>query len=66
MATLKQMKRTYQAELQTLPIQLVPPDPLRCGLHPRGALQPAADAQPLQSDQEREVVARLISKIKRI
>lgn len=66
MATIKDIKRTYQAELQSLPIQLVPPDPLTPGSQSKTGLRSSPVTLPSQPDLEREVVNKLISKIKRI
>ncbi len=66
MAPSKNLKHTYQLELQTLPIQLVPPDPLQPGSRSKGGTQSAPVTLPAQPDLEREVVDKLISKIKRI
>ena len=41
MTTLKDLKRTYQAELQTLPVQLVPPDPFMPGNTGKNGQRPA-------------------------
>lgn len=66
MANLKDLKRTYQTELQSLPIQLVPPDPIQPGQRSKAGIGPAPVTLPSQPDLEREVVNKLISKIKRI
>ena len=66
MTTLKDLKRTYQAELQTLPVQLVPPDPFMPGNTGKKGQRPAPTTLPDQPEVEREVVNKLISKLKRI
>ncbi len=68
MATTKNLKRTFAAELQSLPIQLVPPDP-QSQFTPSRQKQPARPASgslPEQPEVETELLTRLILKIKRI
>jgi hypothetical protein len=61
----KEQMRIFKAELDTLPIQLVPPDPLEMGANasrrpaPKGMMQ-------ISSEPERTVVNRVIDRIKKI
>jgi hypothetical protein len=68
MPDLKSLKRTYQAELQSLPIQLVPPDPLQSERARKSPDQPFASqfGQPAGQEPEKETVNRLIRRIKKI
>jgi len=68
MPDLKSLKRTYQAELQSLPIQLVPPDPLQPERARKGSDGPHAPqfGQPIVQEPEKETVTRLIRRIKKI
>ena len=67
MADKKSLSRTFEAELRTLPVELVPPDP--AGMRPNGpaSQHPSSTSnQTLQLDVEHGVVDRLIDRIKRI
>jgi len=60
----KNLERTYQSQLQTLPVQLVPPDP-------RPAQPVASKGTPAQAvehppESQRELLSRIISKIQSI
>ena len=68
MPDLKSLKRTYQAELQSLPIQLVPPDPLQPERARKSSDQPFTPqfGQPAAREPEKETVNRLIRRIKKI
>lgn len=61
----KEQLRIFKAELDTLPIQLVPPDPVERGSNaacrpaPKGMMQ-------ISSEPERAVVNRVIDRIKKI
>ncbi len=59
----KEQFRIFKAELDTLPIQLVPPDPAGSGHNQRRPLQKGS-IQP--SEPERQVVNRVIDRIKKI
>ena len=61
----KTLKRTFAAELQSLPVKLVPPDP-QTGVRPASGPHGATRSLPEQPPVESDVLARLISKIKRI
>lgn len=61
----KTLKRTFAAELQSLPVKLVPPDP-QMGVRPAPAPRGATGSLPEQPPVESDVLARIISKIKRI
>jgi hypothetical protein len=66
MASTKNIKRAFASELQSLPVQLVPPDPLFQPARPKQAARTAPTSLPEQPEIETDVLARLISKIKRI
>ncbi len=60
------LKRVYAMELQSLPVQLVPPDPI--GMEPPRRSKKALneDPQPPAPENDPKVVNRLIDRIKRI
>lgn len=65
MPTKKNLKRAFASELQSLPVQLVPPDPLSSA--PRQKTQRSAAIKTSELPEvEPDVLVRLISKIKRI
>ena len=68
MADKKSLSRTFEAELRTLPVELVPPDP--AGLRPSSSAysrqSPSQTNPTVSCDAERGVVDRLIDRIKRI
>lgn len=59
----KDQFRIFKAELDTLPIQLVPPDPVGSRSSSRRPMQQGG-AKP--SEPERQVVNRVIDRIKKI
>ncbi len=66
MPDLKSLKRTYQAELQSLPIQLVPPDPQQTERTRKSSDQPFTPQFGQPREPEKETVNRLIRRIKKI
>lgn len=62
----KDLKHTYQAELDTLPIQLVPPDPSSPGMIQKNRCAGSTGALSQQSGPEPRTVNRLIDRIKKI
>jgi hypothetical protein len=66
MATTKNIKRTFASELQSLPVQLVPPDPMFPASRQKQAARAGAALQPEQTELEPDVLNRLILKIKHI
>jgi hypothetical protein len=66
MADKKTLKRTFETELRSLPIELVPPDP-GPSTHAR-KFSPAAELEihPFGVESERGVVDKLIDRIKRL
>ena len=66
MAEKKTLKRTFESELHSLPIELVPPDP--SGSNQLHKIQAAGQLQihPLDAEAERGVVGKLIDRIKKL
>ena len=66
MSEKKNSNRTFAAELRTLPVELVPPDP--AGLQPTRKLR-SGEIRPVLTpadDENRGLVDRLIDRIKRL
>lgn len=60
----KNLERTYQSQLQALPVQLVPPDPKPAQtVATKGAPAQAIEQQP---ENQRQLLSRIISKIQSI
>jgi hypothetical protein len=66
MAEKKTLKRTFESELRSLPIELVPPDPN--GLNQTHKHQSASqfEIHPLDIETERGLVGKLIDRIKKL
>ncbi len=62
----KSLQRTFESELRSLPIELVPPDP--SGASPLRKNQSAAQGEnrTLEFEPERGVVGKLIDRIKKL
>lgn len=57
----RNLERTYQSQLQALPVQLVPPDPKPT--QPVASKSTPAQATGHQPESQRELLSRIISKI---
>lgn len=62
----KQKIRTFQIELDSLPVQLVPPDPGSNPRKTRPAARPNPEDASARPERERQVLDRLIDRIKKI
>lgn len=60
------LKRVYAMELESLPVQLVPPDPIGMETPRRSKKTIGEESQPPAPENDPKVVNRLIDRIKRI
>lgn len=62
----KNLTRAFEAELRSLPVELVPPDPTGLDRQAKQRPQPGQQSAQMTLDPERGLVDKLIARIKRI
>jgi hypothetical protein len=62
----KNLTRAFEAELRSLPVELVPPDPAGLDRQAKQRPQPGQQSVQIVLDSERGLVDKLIARIKRI
>ena len=66
MAPKKTPKRTFESELRSLPVELIPPDPSGVKLAEKPQTALPGQIIPLDAETERGLVGKLIARIKKL